>query len=155
MTIREARRLCGAFLQAEPSEDVMPKPLSDDPVPAAFDARQKWPNSIHPIRNQVRISLHFREKRFFELALCQYSRQIAVVVGRSPPLVFLRILYIEIFYLYFYVESLSDRFAIQSNNSVEVVLSPQDLVSCDNSDGDEGCMGGFPIRAWKYMKSTG
>ena len=52
-------------------------------------------------------------------------------------------------------ETLSDRFAIESNLSINVVLSPQDLVSCDNADGNEGCSGGFPIKAWQYMQATG
>lgn len=50
-------------------------------------------------------------------------------------------------------EALSDRFNIFSNNTVNVVLSPQDLVSCD---GDNyGCDGGYPILAWQYMQSLG
>jgi cathepsin B len=52
-------------------------------------------------------------------------------------------------------EALSDRQAIASNNTVNVVLSPQDLVSCDNADGNQGCDGGYPIKAWQYMVSTG
>jgi cathepsin B len=52
-------------------------------------------------------------------------------------------------------EALSDRFAIQSNLSVNVVLSPQDLVSCDTANGNEGCNGGYPIYAWQYMQKTG
>lgn len=52
-------------------------------------------------------------------------------------------------------EALSDRFAIQTNLSTNVVLSPQDLVSCDNQDGNQGCNGGYPIKAWQYMQNTG
>lgn len=52
-------------------------------------------------------------------------------------------------------EALSDRFAIQTNVTTNVVLSPQDLVSCDNADGNEGCNGGYPIKAWQYMQATG
>jgi len=52
-------------------------------------------------------------------------------------------------------ESFSDRQAIASNNSVNVILSPQDLVSCDNADGNMGCDGGYPIKAWQYMQATG
>jgi cathepsin B len=52
-------------------------------------------------------------------------------------------------------EALSDRLAIQSNLSVNVVLSPQDLVSCDTANGNEGCDGGYPIYAWQYMQTTG
>jgi len=51
------------------------------------------------------------------------------------------------------VESLADRFCIQSKGKTKVVLSAQDLTSCDGSNG--GCNGGFPLSAWKYMQSTG
>ena len=50
-------------------------------------------------------------------------------------------------------EALSDRFAIASNGSVNVVLSPEDLVSCDS--GDMGCNGGILSQAWKYLSETG
>jgi len=52
-------------------------------------------------------------------------------------------------------EALSDRFAIQTNLSTNVVLSPQDLVSCDTANGNEGCNGGYPLYAWQYMEKTG
>jgi len=51
-------------------------------------------------------------------------------------------------------ESLSDRFAIQSNLSTNTVLSPQQLVSC-NTGQNLGCNGGYPILAWQYMQATG
>ena len=35
------------------------------------------------------------------------------------------------------------------------MLSPQNLVSCDNKDGNMGCNGGYPIRAWQYMEKSG
>lgn len=50
-------------------------------------------------------------------------------------------------------ESLSDRFAIASNGTVNVVLSPQDLVSCDKSN--YGCNGGYLNLAWSYLTTTG
>ena len=50
-------------------------------------------------------------------------------------------------------EALSDRFAIASNGTVNVVLSPEDLVSCD--EHDMGCMGGILSQAWKYLTETG
>jgi len=52
-------------------------------------------------------------------------------------------------------EALSDRFCIETNNATNIILSPQDLVSCDNADGNEGCDGGYPIKAWQYMQATG
>eukprot|EP00274_Cyanoptyche_gloeocystis_P000287 CAMPEP_0196661746 /NCGR_PEP_ID=MMETSP1086-20130531/45682_1 /TAXON_ID=77921 /ORGANISM="Cyanoptyche gloeocystis , Strain SAG4.97" /LENGTH=342 /DNA_ID=CAMNT_0041996783 /DNA_START=91 /DNA_END=1119 /DNA_ORIENTATION=- len=50
-------------------------------------------------------------------------------------------------------EVLSDRFAIQSNNQIQVVLSPEDLVSCDKNN--MGCTGGFLPKAWKYLSTAG
>jgi cathepsin B len=47
-------------------------------------------------------------------------------------------------------EALSDRFAIKG---IDVILSPQDMVSCDRSDS--GCNGGYMSAAWSYLKSTG
>ena len=50
-------------------------------------------------------------------------------------------------------EALSDRFCINSNGSVDVVLSPQDLVSCDTVD--QGCNGGYLAMAWRFQQNTG
>ena len=50
-------------------------------------------------------------------------------------------------------EVLSDRFCIASNGSTNVVLSPQDLVSCDRVD--QGCNGGYVDKSWDYIKNTG
>jgi len=50
-------------------------------------------------------------------------------------------------------EALSDRFAIKSNGQTNVVLSPEDLVSCDKSD--YGCQGGYLQNAWRYMQTSG
>jgi cathepsin B len=52
-------------------------------------------------------------------------------------------------------EALSDRLCIFSNGSINVVLAPQDLVSCDTANGNAGCNGGYPIYAWDYMVSPG
>jgi len=51
-------------------------------------------------------------------------------------------------------EALSDRFCIKSNGSINVVLSPQSLVSCD-LEGNFGCNGGVPQLAWEYMELAG
>jgi len=48
-------------------------------------------------------------------------------------------------------EVLSDRFCISEN--VNAVLSPQWLVSCDNSN--DGCQGGNLPLVWQYMESNG
>jgi len=48
-------------------------------------------------------------------------------------------------------EALSDRIAIQGG--ANVVLSPQQLVSCDTSN--YGCEGGYLNLAWQYMQTTG
>lgn len=50
-------------------------------------------------------------------------------------------------------EALSDRFCIASSGAVDVVLSPQDLVSCDSSN--MGCNGGYLNKAWDYLANTG
>jgi len=51
-------------------------------------------------------------------------------------------------------EALSDRFCIKSNGTVNVILSPQSLVSCD-WEGNMGCNGGIPQLAWLYMELAG
>jgi cathepsin B len=51
-------------------------------------------------------------------------------------------------------ETLSDRFCIASNGSINVVLSPESLVSCD-WEGNFGCGGGIPQLAWEYMEWAG
>lgn len=48
-------------------------------------------------------------------------------------------------------EALSDRFAIEKN--IDVVLSPQHLVSCDR--GNFGCNGGYLNKAWDFMQKNG
>lgn len=50
-------------------------------------------------------------------------------------------------------EALSDRFCIQSNGAVDVVLSPQYLVSCDTTN--MGCNGGYLNKAWNWMHTHG
>lgn len=50
-------------------------------------------------------------------------------------------------------EALSDRFCIASDGKVDVVLSPQDLVSCDW--WDRGCNGGIISWAWSHLKTEG
>jgi cathepsin B len=50
-------------------------------------------------------------------------------------------------------EVLTDRFCIASNSSVKVVLSPQDLVSCDSND--YGCNGGFLDASWQFLEQSG
>jgi cathepsin B len=50
-------------------------------------------------------------------------------------------------------EVLSDRFCIASNKSVNVVLSPQEMVSCDWFD--HGCNGGILTLSWLYLRLFG
>lgn len=50
-------------------------------------------------------------------------------------------------------EAFSDRFCIASGGAVNVVLSPQDMVSCD--PWDMGCNGGILSWAWSYLSNTG
>merc|ERR1719436_1853407 len=49
-------------------------------------------------------------------------------------------------------EVLSDRVAIATGKP-SPVLSPEDMVSCDN--GDMGCRGGRLPQAWSYLTKTG
>jgi len=51
-------------------------------------------------------------------------------------------------------EAFSDRLCIASKNKTNVVLSPEDLVSCDKY-GNMGCNGGVPHLAWDYMELAG
>jgi len=48
-------------------------------------------------------------------------------------------------------EALSDRFCIAKG--VDVILSPQDQVSCDR--GNLGCQGGYLPQTWQYLVNTG
>lgn len=50
-------------------------------------------------------------------------------------------------------EAFSDRIAIATNGKVNVVLSPEDLVSCDKTD--YGCGGGYMENAWVYLQNYG
>jgi len=50
-------------------------------------------------------------------------------------------------------EAFSDRICIASNGETDVVLSPQDMVSCD--PWDMGCNGGILSWAWSYIANTG
>jgi cathepsin B len=48
---------------------------------------------------------------------------------------------------------LSDLVCIKSGGKVNVVLSPQDLISCDSTD--MGCDGGYLPNAWDYLEEFG
>jgi len=51
-------------------------------------------------------------------------------------------------------ECLSDRFCIHSKGRINVALSPQNLLSCEELN--LGCtMGSLPFWAWSFMESTG
>lgn len=50
-------------------------------------------------------------------------------------------------------EVLSDRFCIASKGQIDVILSPQTLVSCDS--GNMGCDGGYLDKAWQFLVSNG
>jgi len=51
------------------------------------------------------------------------------------------------------VEVMEDRACIQSDGSVHLDLSEQDVTSCDSVLG--GCSGGNPMTAWNYFHSDG
>eukprot|EP01092_Planopodium_desertum_P008124 TRINITY_DN33684_c0_g5_i1.p1 TRINITY_DN33684_c0_g5~~TRINITY_DN33684_c0_g5_i1.p1 ORF type:complete len:335 (+),score=108.13 TRINITY_DN33684_c0_g5_i1:3-1007(+) len=50
-------------------------------------------------------------------------------------------------------EAISDRFCIESNGTINVALSEQDLTTCDFND--DGCQGGDPYTAWSYVQDAG
>lgn len=50
-------------------------------------------------------------------------------------------------------EAMSDLFCIASKGQVDVVLSPQDMVSCNKLN--QGCNGGILPIAWYYLAHTG
>jgi cathepsin B len=50
-------------------------------------------------------------------------------------------------------EVLSDRLCIASQGKTDVILSPQDLVSCDKND--YGCGGGYLDISWDYIVANG
>ncbi|XP_066294740.1 uncharacterized protein [Branchiostoma lanceolatum] len=113
-TEADLKGLCGTILD-DPDKDKIPFKLHDVSnleVPAKFDARDKWPNCVGPIRNQLS---------------CGSCWAFAAVT------------------------TLSDRFCIQGG--IDVVLSPQDMVSCDKAN--HGCNGGFLSLAWKYLEKSG
>jgi len=87
--------------------------ISED-LPESFDSRDKWPECIHPIRNQGHCGSCWAH-------------------GAS--------------------EVLSDRFCIASEGKINVVLSPQDMVSCDYFD--MGCNGGILTASWLYLRMFG
>mmetsp|Transcript_26199 Transcript_26199/g.45078 ORF Transcript_26199/g.45078 Transcript_26199/m.45078 type:complete len:340 (-) Transcript_26199:525-1544(-) len=113
-TVGDMVKMCGAIL-GENFEDLgIPVKDEEGDVPGTFDARVKWPSSIHPIRNQK------------SCGSC---------------------------WAFSSTEVLSDRFSVASANQIDVVLSPEDMVSCDRLDN--GCHGGFLPMAWHYLKSKG
>jgi cathepsin B len=49
--------------------------------------------------------------------------------------------------------TLADRFCVASKGQDKVILSHQDMVSCDSKD--KGCHGGLLDRAWDYLEKSG
>lgn len=116
-TTGEIKSLLGlSKLSLKDTSNISQKILGDSPntLPDAFDSRVKWPQCIHPIRNQGKCGSCWAHAAS---------------------------------------EVLSDRFCIASNNSVDVVLSPQDMVSCDYFD--HGCGGGILTASWLYLRLFG
>lgn len=115
LTVEEvSRRFLGASLEVPEDVIVFDYQNSVDAIPTSFDARQQWPNCIHPIRDQQH---------------CGSCWAFAAT------------------------ETLSDRFCIASKGSINVVLSPQYMVSCDELAF--GCNGGNIYQSWLFMQNTG
>jgi len=50
-------------------------------------------------------------------------------------------------------ESFSDRICVATNGSINVVVSPQEVVSCDLTS--DGCNGGYEWSSWAFMQING
>jgi hypothetical protein len=50
------------------------------------------------------------------------------------------------------VESMGDRLCIETNGTVQVELSTEDMLSCCLIQCGMGCNGGFPTGAWRFFK---
>jgi cathepsin B len=53
------------------------------------------------------------------------------------------------------VEAMSDRICIFSNQTNQIRISSEDLLSCCGFLCGNGCNGGYPSGAWNYFKNTG
>ena len=82
-------------------------------LPTSFHINDKWPQCLHPIRDQE-----------------AYGSRWEIAAN----------------------EVLSDRFCIATNATINVVLSLQDLVSCDLRN--MGCNGGDVEKSWDYLKEV-
>ena len=49
----------------------------------------------------------------------------------------------------------SDRLSLHSGGSINVSLSPQNLLSCNKDTHQQGCEGGHLDRAWWYVRKVG
>jgi cathepsin B len=111
----------------KPTIETFDAPMKPKAFPNAFDSRTRWPGCVHPVLDQG------------QCGSCW-------AFGATESL---RWIHNVGFYHYKYF-IFSDRFCIESNGTVNVVLSPQSLVSCD-WEGNFGCDGGVPQLAWEYM----
>uniref|UniRef100_A0A0N5AZQ7 SMB domain-containing protein n=1 Tax=Syphacia muris TaxID=451379 RepID=A0A0N5AZQ7_9BILA len=84
-------------------------------LPNSFDARERWPEYIHPIRDQGN---------------CGSSWAFSTTATSA------------------------DRLSIMSNGRINVVLSPQQMLSCSQQKSS-GCKGGHLDKAWWYMRKIG
>lgn len=53
------------------------------------------------------------------------------------------------------VEAMSDRICIASNQTLQVRISSEDLLTCCGLSCGNGCNGGYPSGAWNYFHKTG
>lgn len=53
------------------------------------------------------------------------------------------------------VEAMTDRLCIHSNGSVQAHIAAEDVLSCCGFHCGNGCEGGFPSAAWRFLQTEG
>jgi hypothetical protein len=92
---------------------------------------------------------NLRSSRLCEIIWLIAERAIVVLAGPSRALRFVGLLD-----MFLTLQALSDRFCIYSNQTVNVVLSPQAALSCE--EWNLGCtLGSLPNFAWSFLQRYG
>jgi cathepsin B len=143
-TVSEVSGMMGLVLKSP--EDLLatrsqnPNPYESlDAVPDSFDSRTQWPGCVHPILNQAQCGSCWA----FSSTEALSDRYVK---GNSNN----KKIFETQFSFFFHPVC---RFCIASKNAVNVVLSPQYVVSCDGTDG--GCQGGELANVWRFLVNTG